>query len=413
MVALWHWLLFGPGAIPAARQNGNAEMASIGIDCNDPYKLSVITVELMPKYDYPEVHVPFNVNIDQVILSVCVGEFQAHFVDVYSVAKQIILQCETSYPNCAKIVCLHTPSAQYMQHLNSEKFSLEIYSIDWWLLKSLATDRADWQGGNSKCVALFGESAERPHKFGFVDYLDSVNKLHLFDYSMTHQNNYPSLSDNQYVEDYLNSNRNIFTDKNTEQAQSKYLELCKVFEKDPLITNPGGNPFVNSVVMYPEEFFTGSLILTVETRFIMPPGALTEKTWKPLANKMPFVALSHNDMIYDVLTRYGFKTFLEYTDYSAPAYFSHPHDEDRDLIKTARHNMYKYFFDITIKRIESFIANIPNHKDNIIQDINHNYELFCKLHHSEKHKLLDILKQTHLTNLSNTDQILIDNCYNW
>ena len=371
-------------------------------------------MELPAEYDYPVVHVPYNVNIDQVILSVCLGEPQAYFADVYSVAKQIVLQCETSYPNCAKIVCLYTPSAQNMQHLNSEKFSLEIYSIDWWLIKSLATDRADWQGGNSKCVALFGESAERPHKFGFVDYLDSVNKLHLFDYSMTHQNNYPSLSDNQYVEDYINSNRNIFTDKNTKQAQSKYLELCKVFEKDPLITNPNENSFINSAVMYPEEFFTGSLILTVETRFVMPHGVFTEKTWKPLANKMPFVALSHNDMIYDALTRYGFKTFLEYTDYSAPAYFSQPHDEDEHCnLNEIRNNMYKYFFDITIKRIESFIANIPNHKDNIIQDINHNYELFCRLNNFEKQKLLDVLKQTHLTDCFNTDEKIIDNCYNW
>ena len=90
---------------------------------------------------------------------------------------------------------------------------------------------------------------------------------------------------------------------------------------------------------------------------------LTEKTWKPIIHNLPFIHVGQPGS-FDKLKKLGFKTFEEYL------LVPYDHITDQEERMSAVIENIAYWFD-----------HIHDHKDNIIKDIQHNYQHFLKTIH--------------------------------
>ena len=106
--------------------------------------------------------------------------------------------------------------------------------------------------------------------------------------------------------------------------------------------------------------------ITVETWFcevLSQEPFLTEKTWKPIIHNLPFIHVGQPGS-FDKLKKLGFKTFEEYL------LVPYDHITDQEERMSAVIENIAYWFD-----------HIHDHKDNIIKDIQHNYQHFLKTIH--------------------------------
>jgi len=107
--------------------------------------------------------------------------------------------------------------------------------------------------------------------------------------------------------------------------------------------------------------------ITVESWFceVLPSQEpfLTEKTWKPILHNLPFIHVGQPGSL-NKLKNLGFKTFEEYL------LVPYDHITDQEQRMSAVIENIAYWFD-----------HIHDHKDNIIKDIQHNYQHFLKTIH--------------------------------
>jgi len=89
---------------------------------------------------------------------------------------------------------------------------------------------------------------------------------------------------------------------------------------------------------------------------------LTEKTYRVFVQQHPFLHASNPEM-FDYIKELGFKTFENYMVIQDYAYL--PNETDR--------------LDAIVLNTKYFLENCNLYKDNIEQDIQHNYDLFFKL----------------------------------
>jgi hypothetical protein len=178
----------------------------------------------------------------------------------------------------------------------------------------------------------------------------------------------------EFMKDYSDEDYDRFFEKCERKIDPRYIH-CKLntspdnlsvseFENDPAWFDP--TIFSNTVFsLITESVREGESNL--DTRF------LTEKTWRTIVNRHPFIFSSTPEM-YNYLKSQGFKTFEEYMlieDYGNII------DELERL-------------DAIIKNVEYFLNNFKRYEDQIKQDIEYNYVLFFKKI-EENYKLLDLL----------------------
>lgn len=130
--------------------------------------------------------------------------------------------------------------------------------------------------------------------------------------------------------------------------------------------------FDSTAYYFPKEWFSATVILMMETSFYNKWDNkklnFTEKMYKPILTKKAFITCSNQDYLYSVLEENGFKTFLEYTDY--PDKISTDFNENKNL---------RQYSELTYKRTVNFINNSEKYKNNIQDDIEHNFERWVNI----------------------------------
>jgi len=127
---------------------------------------------------------------------------------------------------------------------------------------------------------------------------------------------------------------------------------------------------------------------------------MTEKPWKPIATKKPFINISYRDSIAQTLEKFGYRTFLKYTDY--PEYLTGPENwQLSDHWSVARRHV-----DITRKRICSFLENLHENCQSIQEDIDWNY-----YHHKNVVAQEWALLYQHCPPLKKVDKLQILRCF--
>ena len=129
---------------------------------------------------------------------------------------------------------------------------------------------------------------------------------------------------------------------------------------------------------YDSALFTNTCLSVVaETHFLNGDIVwITEKTFKAIANKHPFIMSSvPNTLAY--LCGIGFKTFEEYTLI-----------KDYDTIVNPQIRL-----DAVVQNTKYFIENKHNYADEINADIEYNFIKFCEYCDTERKKLTDVLPE--------------------
>lgn len=121
---------------------------------------------------------------------------------------------------------------------------------------------------------------------------------------------------------------------------------------------------------------------------------ITEKTWLPIINHMPFVLIGDRYICQHLEDR-GFKTFREYMPH--PEYDSRGSSQER--------------VNLAIENIKYFSENISKHREDILRDVNSNFNLY----HDLVKQNLDLARQVlreHKIDLSPIDLFIgYDNHY--
>lgn len=330
-----------------------------------------------------------NTDIRTCILSVSMKDFLVANIDINSLVKHFCRQLLDKFPKLTDLCIFHTPAASIIKW-RSNHYNIHLIPFDWFMCKSDPQKtigllpRAQRSSTNGKAIAMFGDSATRPQKLGFVQYADSVGKLDMFDYSMTpymhnvHVINAPDYASNATVN---------FTDKFSSATES-YLHYAKEFQVDCL-HDMEVSTFHTSTLAYPDNINEASMMFTVDTWFGMPYRATTEKTWKPFVCELPFVSMTHNDIQYQYIEDLGFRTFIEYTDTVLPQLPNKPLCSLSLMENVNKYNKdhMKFSFELALTRVENLLGNLHKHRDRIEEDIAYNKTHFLRLRESELEKL--------------------------
>lgn len=337
----------------------------------------------------------FNKGITNCIIGFSLNEFCYRGVDVQSLLKKSCDILTVWFPNLKNLCVLHIPCVHVIPWKHPQ-YNIDIIPFDLFLVKT--PDPSQLQGitkrssklGNGKAMAIFGDSVNRPHKLGFVQYADSVGKLDMFDYSMTHRFHGLGSTD----EENANLNTLNFVQTDLTPAES-YLKYSKTFENDVALDyfdSCQASVFETCYTHYPDLINHTSLIFVVETNFHLPYNCVTEKSWKPFVAKLPFVSMTYNDLTYQYLESLGFRTFTKYTEIPIPQVYlkgqsyHYPHSEN-----VSGHDMprefHQFYFDIALNRVENFLNNMHKYQDQIQEDIEHNSAQLKKLRNEEIQKL--------------------------
>jgi hypothetical protein len=97
-----------------------------------------------------------------------------------------------------------------------------------------------------------------------------------------------------------------------------YRDIWHLSEQLPLVIDPISDNATKTMLILPESsnLHHKSLISVVtETNFISNDVFITEKTWKPIGNKHPFIIVGPYHSLY-YLKQKGYKTFSDFFDES-------------------------------------------------------------------------------------------------
>lgn len=244
-------------------------------------------------------------------------------------------------------------------------------------LKTPAIKTQSWNCSNKKAIFLLGDGG-RISRLPVLYEFYVNNSLDLLDYSF--DCTYP----------FLNNTEEFFAKGQTNsvlQAMSSAFEIDYNNLKEHVIklqnklsddeffqlyyTELG--PFDTTAYTFPKSWGTSLITIITETSFnndwLSKNIFFTEKMYKPILTKKPFITCSNQDYLYETLENNGFKTFLEYTDY--------PGKLTENLYLDHKH--LKLYTSTTYNRTISFIKNAEKYQKQITNDIEHNYELYEKL----------------------------------
>jgi hypothetical protein len=261
-----------------------------------------------------------------------------------------------------------------------------------------STARSSWlttlRNEDHKALWLIGDISGRPHKLPLLYKFLKENTLDRLDYSLTNSlNNYENPFKDDDTQDYQPILDSIDEDLTLDDLIKIYNQLKKTLPGDRFteVTEKGlVNSFDLANYLFPDEWNDASLIVMPETWFDNPNPphwqyyseevneemevrpfwehnsyATTEKTWKPIATKKPFMGISKNDLQERTLQGLGFRTFVKYT--SEPDLIV-----DRGFGEVGVER--KEYIDVAHTRIISFLDHMIDYKQDIMEDIEYNYK---------------------------------------
>ena len=238
---------------------------------------------------------------------------------------------------------------------------------------------------NGKAVFMLGDITNRQHKFPLLYKFYSNNKLDYLEYSLTYVLNQQNHQVGQQfkIENYdilIEVLNDIYRlNLNLESIQSLYNEFARELPGDKFseMAHQRRQSFDLANYVFPPAWNDAGLIINPETWWRHPVAeeyrypedamifSVTEKTWKPIATKRPFIGISVNDVFDKTLESLGFRTFRKYTNHpdliDIPIGFCDPEAIDK-------------YLNITYERIISFIDNMHTNKHDIWEDIQYNHQ---------------------------------------
>lgn len=352
--------------------------------------------------------------------------------------KQTLEYLHTSqmFPKLTHVYLLHEGTRVNINEL-PDHYMVFGHNTRYFLLRSEGTEKRSYGLDNSnswldtlhnedrKALWLIGDISGRPHKLPLLYKFLKENTLDRLDYSLTNTlNNYENPFKDSDTQDYQPILNAIDENLTLDDLVKIYNQLKRTLPGDRFteVTEKGlVNSFDLANYLFPDEWNDASLIVMPETWFDNPNPphwqyyteevneemevrpfwehniyATTEKTWKPIVTKKPFIGISKDDLQEKTLEGLGFRTFRRYT--SEPDLIV-----DRGYGEPALER--KTYIDIAHKRIISFLDDAKNYSQGIIEDIEYNYKhwqyildqewqllyRFCPpLKHVSKHKFLRI-----------------------
>jgi len=243
----------------------------------------------------------------------------------------------------------------YMLASTTENKNMPI--IDW--TNSRNINKANWLVGN-----LFNSSTKSQRRKAELLFEFIKNNINCLEYSMEELINIETSRDTiNYIEHYYGEfSLNDFKHKFYRKLKDAFYSLSGIEYLDGL----------------PKDWNDYGLVIQTDSYFCNPIPTkwrhndnypLSEKIWKPIKTKKPFVAYSEYDQIYRDLRRMKFKTFLDYTDH--PKLLNLPVESIND--DNQRWANMKKYTEVTYSRTTSFLNNIEKYKEQIALDTEYNY----------------------------------------
>lgn len=288
------------------------------------------------------------------------------------------------FPNLKNVYVLY--DSAIINHLINP-YNLSKINVDYLLLRSGLTEKIsdtyelkNYTGGNGKALFLMGETT-RINRFPVLYQFYKNNNINLLEYSFdyNYKRNYQNFTEFlRQIPNWFLSSLYDSTQLNDESFEKVCLELENKLPNDLFLSGPYFQTFDTCAYYFTSQWQDTSVAYVPETYF-MPIGfyknrikhRLTEKTWKPISYKKPFISCTLTDWDSIYLKELGFKTFVEYTD--AP-----------DLVTFSDFpNNLDFYSKLAHTRIVSFLKNLNQNLTAIQDNIEHNYELWKNLSNQE------------------------------
>jgi hypothetical protein len=246
--------------------------------------------------------------------------------------------------------------------------------------KSIGIDHSkQWSfNRNKKALWMLGDITNRPHKFPLLYKFFVEDEMDRLDYSLTYVLN--ACQPNQFQEetysmllDWMNGLYDL--DLDLAKMKELYFKFARSFEGDQFgeMALKKLHAFDLANYVFPPQYNNASLIINPETWWRHPAQGVypednmvfpvTEKTWKPIAVKKPFIGISVQDTFEKTLESLGFRTFRKYTCHPELVDFGEGYIAE-DLEK---------YINVAYERVTSFLDCCDEHQDEIWQDIEHNH----------------------------------------
>lgn len=259
-----------------------------------------------------------------------------------------------------------------------------IHFLDYFLVKTFIRIINDghpanpsWNHSASKALYLMGK-AEKIHRVGLMSKLYENKLLDKLEWSFYTEKG---------ITDYCRNILKHYSDYNFK----KFLNTC-VRDLDPIdkkmmfsTSHYGGFPY--NVGLYENS----CLSIISETEFHCVPAGyefMTEKTWRTIANRHPFVMASSPGTLAK-LKSFGFRTFENYMIEC---------DYDQIVDDWAR-------LQAIVENVKYFMNTFQQNIDNIALDVEHNFQLFNQLARAEIAKLQSFLNKDAYTEKDTIDVI--------
>jgi hypothetical protein len=354
-------------------------------------------------------------NIENLVIGAHLYEPSAKGDITEWIQKSLDYCSETKFlPNLKNVYVLYDSMVFNIDKINT-KFNINKVRFSYFLLRSTLTKERvpnfivkPWAPNTKRALFLPGDVL-RINRFPVIYefYINqNLDKLeYSFDYNyISRFNDFEHYTKDPHFQQFKNFVYDAYSlDEAAFKKRCKFLQR-KLVDDDFAKTVQTGvfNHFDVSAYCFPKEWNTASLIVTMETQFQRIPyeqmvnnetDFFSEKMWKPILTKKPFILSSDKDFQYDILESLGFKTFLEYTSY--------PDKITRSFALTSDKS---YYPKIAYKRIISFLENMRRYEKEISNDVEYNYNLWLTMGNKVWEKVYQecpVLKELSKIDLSN------------
>lgn len=282
---------------------------------------------------------------------------------VLPIVRKHIVQLNVKY----KFV-FHISMKYYFDHDDVEFLNYGLFLTYRYWREYPETFNDSWNYQADKALFLLGK-VDKINRIGLLSKFYDSNTIDRLDYTMNvHEDSLPKL-------------RSILTNY-ADIDFYKFIDVCKSPSADIDLTFIGDQFVYGGYPVNPDLYRNTSMSIVSETfcgtwgDTIYDVGLyITEKTWRAIANKHPFV-IAGNPRTLATLKHYGIRTFEQYLPY--PFYDDIPRVEER--------------LDIVRKNVIGLLDNMSKYHGSIYCDIEHNFKVFTELgeqHHNEINKLLE------------------------
>jgi hypothetical protein len=246
-------------------------------------------------------------------------------------------------------VLILTPTAQEQNYTIANAVYVDFFALR--TQHKIVEQNTKWNSTATKALFLTGK-AEKPHRIGLLSEFYANNMMDRLEWSL-----------------HINDPAQYTHLVNTSIDYDKFIADC-VRNPDNINIDMQGNTSHYGGFPYDVKLYSDTVLSIVsETDFFGTSSWLTEKTFKAIANKHPFI-LAANAGTLAKINQLGFKTFENYL----------PINQYDRLPSRAR-------LDSVVINTRYFLNNVAKHQEQINQDVEHNYLRFQEYCASESAKV--------------------------